>query len=55
MNKYPDYCPDDLDPNKDCPACGEPPNGICKAKHNRPRHKPLVEIVLTDKKTGEII
>ena len=50
---YPDFCPDDLDETKDCPACGEPPSGVCKAKYNRPERKPLLRLVLVDRKTGE--
>lgn len=50
MKARPDYCPDDLDETKDCPACGEPPSGICRARFNRSKPKPLIEIILVDKR-----
>jgi len=55
LRPIPDYCADDLDPNKDCPVCGEPPSGTCRAKFNKPRPKPIIEIILVNKYTNEPI
>ena len=49
------YCPDELDPDKPCPACGEPPEGACRAIYNRPEPRPLVELILVHRDTGEIV
>lgn len=45
----PHYCPDDIDPDKNCPACGEPPEGMCRAINRGPEPKPLVEVILIQK------
>lgn len=29
--------------------------GVCQAKYNKPRPKPLITLVLIDKETGEIV
>lgn len=57
---YPDYCPDDLVWDEVCAACGASPlpavpGNYCHARHNGPRPRALVEIILTDKLTGERI
>lgn len=65
----PKYCPDlDADdlafpigPHRPCPACGatvegnDPVRGVCQALYNGPKPKSLVQIILTDKNTGEIV
>ncbi len=60
----PDYCPDDLEDeslNLPCPACGampdgsDPTRGVCQARFNGPRPRPLVELILVDKATGQRI
>ena len=65
----PNYCPDlDADdlvfpigPHRPCPACGatiegkDPVRGACQARFNGPRPRPLVQLVLIDKRTGEIV
>lgn len=65
----PEYCPDlDADdlvfpigPHRPCPACGatiegkDPVRGVCQARNNGPRPQPLVELVLIDKRSGEIV
>ncbi len=59
----PDYCPDmpDESLNLPCPACGampdgsDPTGGVCQARYPYPRPKPLVELVLIDKETNEIV
>lgn len=40
----PVYCADDLDPEKDCPLCGEPPEGVCKAQKPWPKARDLIKI-----------
>ena len=58
MMTRPDYCPD-LAENDDCPACGatvegnDPVNGVCQARFSGPEPKPLVELILIDRRTGE--
>lgn len=57
----PDYCPDDMSEETDdpCPACGatvsgkDPVRGVCQARHNGPRPRPLVELILVRRDTGE--
>lgn len=57
----PEWCSDDLDDTKDdpCPLCGatpsgkDPVRGVCQAWHNRPRPRPLVELILVRRDTGE--
>lgn len=65
----PDYCPDlDADdllfpvgPHRPCPACGatiegkDPVRGVCQARHSGPRPAALVQIVLIEKRTGDIV
>ncbi len=65
----PEYCPDlDADnlvfpvgPHRPCPACGatvsgrDPVRGVCQASRNGPRPRALVQIVLLDKDTGEVV
>ena len=65
----PNYCPDlDADdlvftigPHRPYPACGatiegkDPVRGACQARFNGPRPRPLVQLVLIDKRTGEIV
>ena len=48
------YCPPDLKEDEDCPACGATPEReVCRAIHNGPEPKPLVEFILVHKATGE--
>lgn len=67
MAVRPDYCEADADdlafpigPHRPC-VCGatvsgkDPVRGVCQARHNRPKPQPLVQIVLIDKETGEIV
>jgi hypothetical protein len=55
----PDYCPSDLDEGEVCPACGATPwlseNCACRARHNGPAPRPLLQIILTHRDTGEPI
>jgi len=51
----PDYCPDDLKEGESCHACGEPPDGVCRARYSGPAPRPLVELVLIDKRTGKVV
>jgi hypothetical protein len=65
----PDYCPDlDADdlafpigPHRPCPACGatiegkDPVRGVCQARFNGPKPRPLARLVLIDKRTGDIV
>lgn len=60
MKKQPDYCPD-MREEKDCSACGatlsgnDPVRGVCQARFNGPAPRPLLYLVLLDKRTGEIV
>lgn len=61
----PEYCmiPDEGQPGWDaaCPGCGatiegnDPVRGICQARRSGPPPRPLLEFVLVDKRTGEVI
>ena len=60
----PDYCAiPEGQPGSDgpCPACGatisgdDPVRGVCQARHNGPPPRPLLELVLLDKRTGEVV
>jgi hypothetical protein len=53
----PDYCPDDLREDEICPACGASVENLlaCNARFNGRRGRPLLEFVLVDKQTGEVI
>ncbi len=47
------YCPD-LKDDETCPACGaSPERGVCRAINSGPPPKPLVEVILIDKRTGK--
>lgn len=56
----PEYCPCLHETPDPCPACGatvsgnDKVRGICQARKGTYR-PPLVELVLTDKRTGEVI
>ena len=55
----PDYCPDDLREDEICPACGADPrpcvrHNWCNARHNGPRPRPLIQLVLIEKETGKV-
>lgn len=60
-DKLPDYCPCNEEGPDPCPACGatvsgnDQVNGVCQARYNRPAPRPLVQIVLIDKRDGEIV
>lgn len=50
---FPNYCPSDLRDDQICPRCGADPanyNHYCRARRNGPEPKPLVEIVLIDRR-----
>lgn len=55
----PDYCPDT--PGDPCEACGatlsgnDPVRGVCQARFNGPAPRPLLEFVLVDKRSGEVV
>lgn len=57
----PEYCPCEEETPDPCPACGatvagdDPVRGICQARRLGPPPRPLVEFVLVDKATGEVI
>lgn len=56
----PRYCPDDLSEDVICPACGADPRPAvprnwCRARNNGPAPRPLVQIILTHRDTGEPI
>lgn len=57
----PDYCPCENEEPDPCPACGatvggkDPVHGCCQARYNRRAPRPLLQIILTDKRTGEPI
>lgn len=54
----PEYCPDDLTDDEICPACGASPDlggGVCLARKWWSPLRPLVELVLVNRKTGKII
>ncbi len=52
MKERPLYCPD-LKDDEDCPACGATAErGVCQAIRRGPAPKPLVEVILIDKRTG---
>lgn len=60
MAKRPLYCSAD-DESVPCPACGatadgnDPVRGVCQAIRMGPPPEPLVQVVLVDKRTGEIV
>ncbi len=44
------YCPVELKPDEDCPACGAgPESGICQAKYRGPPPEELVRIILVER------
>jgi hypothetical protein len=55
----PEYC-EAVDEDTPC-ICGatkegkDPVRGVCQARRNYPKPQALVEIVLTDRDTGEIV
>lgn len=61
----PEYCviPDEGQPEWDqpCPGCGatqdgnDPVRGVCQARHNGPPPRSLLDFVLVDKRTGEVV
>lgn len=60
----PEYCEaldEDEFPDVPCPACGatvagnDPVRGVCQARKLGPRPKPLIHLVLIDKRTEEIV
>lgn len=57
----PKYCPCENEMPDPCPACGatvagnDKVKGACQAIFNRPAPRPLVELILVDKYTGERI
>lgn len=61
MRQRPDYCPDDLSEGTPCPRCGatedgnDQVRGVCQARFSGPEPKPLVRVVLIDKRTGQIV
>jgi len=56
----PDYCPCENETPDPCPACGatvsgnDPVRGVCQARKGY-RHDPGVQLVLIDKRTGEVV
>ncbi len=49
------YCPD-LKDDEDCPACDATvERGVCLAIRSGPEPRPLVELVLVHRNTGEIV
>lgn len=61
MKPAPMYCPCQDDEPATCPACGatvsgnDPFEGRCQARHQGPEPRALVNLVLIDKRTGEIV
>ena len=59
--KRPDYCPCENDLPDPCPACGatiagnDPVRGCCQARHNCYPPRSLLDFVLIDKGSGEIV
>ncbi len=54
----PDYCPDGLTEEVECPACGAAAwraGEYCLARHNGPRPRALVDLILVHRDTGERI
>ena len=55
-----DFCPCEKEEPNPCPACGatvsgnDPVRGVCQARYGFHR-SPGVQLVLIDKKTGEIV
>lgn len=56
----PEYCPCHSETPDPCPACGatvsgaDPVRGVCQSRRGY-RRQPDVILVLTDKRTGEVI
>lgn len=62
LRPRPQYCPFENEIPDPCPACGatvsgdDPVSGVCQALSlSRPSNDPLVEIVLLNRHTGEVI
>lgn len=58
MADRPDYCPDDLKEDEICPACGADAaksGDYCRARYRGARPRPLIELVLIDRRTGEVV
>lgn len=57
----PNYCPCQEETPDPCPACGatvsgdDRVRGVCQARFAGPPPKSLVQIVLLDKDTGEVV
>lgn len=60
MKERPQFCPVENETPDPCPACGatvsgnDPVHGVCQARKFKPRYRGI-EIILTDKDTGEIV
>ena len=57
----PDYCPCENETPDPCPACGataegnDPVRGVCQARFMGPPPRSLLDLVLVDRTTGEIV
>lgn len=57
----PDYCPCREETPDPCPACGatvsgdDPVRGVCQARKSGPPPSPMVQLILIDKETGEVV
>lgn len=60
MKERPEYCHSNPVPDP-CPLCGatvsgdDPVHGVCQARNTRPRPQSILDFVLVDRESGEIV